>query len=107
MNLRFRAKLSEFATFRYDFVAIKSYRNLTSLFDNPLRRNNTESVGISLKSHVIDTRTGNGGFILVKDSDNSCEFRLREQLFCRNKLINPVLSVRKLQYDFLSFENQY
>ena len=47
------------------------------------------------------------GVILVKDSDNSCEFRLREQLFCRNKLINPVLSVRKLQYDFLSFENQY
>ena len=47
------------------------------------------------------------GFILVKDSDNSCESRLREQLFCRNKPTNPVLSVRKLQYDVLSFENQY
>ena len=47
------------------------------------------------------------GLILVKDSDNSCESRLREQLFCPNKLINPVLSVRKLQYDVLSFENRY
>ena len=79
MNLPFRAKLSEFATFRelcsrlcdfsrallttlrlfasfaydfatflYDFVAIKSYRNLTSLFGNPPRRNNTEVAGSSI-----------------------------------------------------------
>ena len=74
--------------------------------------------GISAREQVM--------FILVKDSessipskglknlrfraklsDNSCEFRLREQLFCGNKLINPVLFVRKLQYDVLSFENRY
>ena len=65
--------------------------------------------GISAREQVM--------FILVKDSessipsealssklsDNSCEFRLREQFFYRNKLINPVSSVRKLRYDVLSF----
>ena len=35
--------------------------------------------------------------------DNLCEFRLREQFFCRNKPINPVLIVRKLQYDYHAF----
>ena len=35
--------------------------------------------------------------------DNLCEFHLREQFFCRNTLINPVLIVRKLQYDYHAF----
>ena len=35
--------------------------------------------------------------------DNLCEFHLREQFFCRNKPINPVLIVRKLQYDYHAF----
>ena len=35
--------------------------------------------------------------------DNLCEFHLREQFFCRNKPINPVLIVRKLQYDYRAF----
>ena len=35
--------------------------------------------------------------------DNLCEFHLREQFFCRNTLINPVLIVRKLQYDYRAF----
>ena len=35
--------------------------------------------------------------------DNLCEFRLREQFFCRNTLINPVLIVRKSQYDYHAF----
>ena len=40
-------------------------------------------------------------FVFLKD--NLCEFRLREQFFCRNKPINPVLIVRKLQYDYHAF----
>ena len=35
--------------------------------------------------------------------DNLCEFHLREQFFCRNTLINPVLIVRKSQYDYRAF----
>ena len=35
--------------------------------------------------------------------DNLCELHLREQFFCRNKPINPVLIVRKLQYDYRAF----
>ena len=35
--------------------------------------------------------------------DNLYEFRLREQFFCRNKPINPVLIIRKLQYDYRAF----
>ena len=35
--------------------------------------------------------------------DNLYEFHLREQFFCRNTLINPVLFVRKLQYDYHAF----
>ena len=40
-------------------------------------------------------------FFFLKD--NLCEFHLREQFFCRNKPINPVLIVRKLQYDYRAF----
>ena len=40
-------------------------------------------------------------FVFLKD--NSCEFHLREQFFCRNTLINPVLIVRKSQYDYHAF----
>ena len=40
-------------------------------------------------------------FVFLKD--NLCEFHLREQFFCRNKPINPVLIVRKLQYDYRAF----
>ena len=40
-------------------------------------------------------------FVFLKD--NLCEFHLREQFFCRNTLINPVLIVRKLQYDYRAF----
>ena len=40
-------------------------------------------------------------FFFLKD--NLCEFHLREQFFCRNTLINPVLIVRKLQYDYRAF----
>ena len=39
----------------------------------------------------------------VFPKDNLCEFHLREQFFCRNKPINPVLIVRKLQYDYHAF----
>ena len=113
-------------------INVTSLTTNNNIPDMPLRRNNRvfhiavkppilpatlESARISLKPRVIYTRTGNvyqwtgsdifSGVILVKDSDNSCESRLREQLFCRNKLINPVLSARKLQYDVLSFENRY
>ena len=35
--------------------------------------------------------------------DNLCEFHLSEQFFCRNTLINPVLIVRKSQYDYCAF----
>ena len=35
--------------------------------------------------------------------DNLYEFHLSEQFFCRNTLINPVLIVRKLQYDYRAF----
>ena len=35
--------------------------------------------------------------------DNLCEFHLREQFFCRITLINPVLIVRKSQYDYHAF----
>ena len=40
-------------------------------------------------------------FVFLKD--NLCEFHLREQFFCRNKQINPVLIVRKSQYDYRAF----
>ena len=40
-------------------------------------------------------------FVFLKD--NLCEFHLREQFFCRNKPINPVLIVHKLQYDYRAF----
>ena len=64
--------------------------------------------GISAREQVMFIFSG---LILVKDSeskilkalDNSCESRLREQLFCRNKPTNPVFSVHKLRYDVLSF----
>ena len=42
-------------------------------------------------------------FFFVFLKDNLCEFHLREQFFCRNKPINPVLIVRKLQYDYRAF----
>ena len=40
-------------------------------------------------------------FVFLKD--NLCEFRLREQFFCRNMPINPVLIVCKSQYDYRTF----
>ena len=53
-------------------------------------------------------------FLISKDSfeihffcfflkENLCELHLREQFFCRNKPINPVLIVRKSQYDYHAF----
>ena len=90
--------------FFYKVVITYAYRMAYLLKDNPS--------GISAREQVMYIFSG---LILVKDTeskilealDNSCESRLREQFFCRNKPTNPVLSVRKLQYDGCAFENRY
>ena len=59
----------------------------------------------------LKLRNENAFFCISKESfeihfflkDNLYEFHLREQFFCRNKPINPVLIVRKLQYDYHAF----
>ena len=60
MNLRL---FVSFATFLWDFVAIKNLRFRAKLLSLLLIWRHW----ISLKSHVVGTRTGDGGFILVKE----------------------------------------